>query len=295
MAQRRARSAERGGDRLVDALERLAAGPRQVALAQPFKAPQFEGKGDVEYFITRFEEVSVTNGWEPAAALLHIREALKEGAQDCGRGATVAAVFTALRARYGLSPREARSRLSTLRKEFQTTLQEHAVDVDRLISIAYPDLPEEHQANMTMDTFCSTLGNAYLQRHLLAVDTPNLEAAVRAGNEFLQIRTATERGKANPAVRQVGDEEDEMESSPTMATVLNTIMQTMKQMAEQMEKLKVERSSGNSNWRKEPTPKRLTCWGCGKEGHLRRDCAIKTWPVANSGVTQPGNAQSPQQ
>ena len=41
-----------------------------------------------------------------------------------------------------------------------------------------------------MDSFASTIGNGYLQRHLLAVPSETLEEAVRAGNEYLQIHTA---------------------------------------------------------------------------------------------------------
>ena len=86
-----------------------------------------------------------------------------------------------------MSPREARSRLSGLRKEYKVILQEHATEVDRLVTIAYEELPHHHQAGMALEIFCSTLGNAYLQRHLLAVDTPTLTDAIRAGNEYLQI------------------------------------------------------------------------------------------------------------
>ena len=114
MANRRGRSVDREGDRLTEILERLAVRPQLPALAPQFKAPQYNGQGDIEYFISRFEDVSDANGWGDAAALLHLREALKENAEGCGRAPSVLAVYAALRARFGLSPREARSLLSTL-------------------------------------------------------------------------------------------------------------------------------------------------------------------------------------
>lgn len=40
---------------------------------------------------------------------------------------------------------------------------------------------------MAVNTFCGSLENAHMQRDLLAVPTPTLEAAVRARNEHLQI------------------------------------------------------------------------------------------------------------
>ena len=77
MATRRGRSMDREGDRLTEGLERLACRPMLPAHAPQFKAPQYNGQGYVEYFISRFEEISDANGWEDAAALLHLREALK--------------------------------------------------------------------------------------------------------------------------------------------------------------------------------------------------------------------------
>ena len=100
----------------------------------------------MEYLISRFEEISDANGGGDAAALLHLREALKENAEGCGRAPSVLAVYAALRARFGLSPREPISQLSTLWKEYRTSLQEHAVEVERLIAIAYGELPVEYQA-----------------------------------------------------------------------------------------------------------------------------------------------------
>ena len=150
----------------------------------------------------------------------------KKNAEGCGRTPSVLAVYAALRARFGLSPRETRSWLSTLRKEYRTSLQEHAAEVERLIAIAYGELPVEYQAGMNLETFCSTLGYMPLQRHLLAVPTHTLEDAVRAGNEFLQIKPGGEKG--NTSVRQIGDEEEE-EALNTTDKVLASLVQAMQQ------------------------------------------------------------------
>ena len=104
--------------------------------------------------------------------------------------------------------------------------------MERLVDIAYGDLPPEHRAGMRMETFCNTLGYLPLQRHLLAVPIHTLEDAVRAGNEYLQIKPAGERGGTN--IRQVGDEEEV--SSPT-EKALTTLMKTMLQLVEKVDQL----------------------------------------------------------
>ena len=129
--------------------------------------------------------------------VLQLRECLKGSARDLGRGETCGAIFAALRLRYGITPKEARRQLLGLRKNSQITLQEHSSQVERLADVAHRDLPEEAKLQMTLEAFTSTLAHLGLQRHLLLAETPTLEAAVRAGNEYLQLcvhqpaRTAT--------------------------------------------------------------------------------------------------------
>ena len=280
---------DREGDRLTEVLERLAGRPVLPPPVQQFRAPQYNGRGDVEYFITRFEEVTEANEWRQGAALLHLRDSLRESAEDCGRAAHVQAIYAALRARFGLSPREARSRLSNLRKEFRTSLQEHAAEVERLVDIAYGDLPPEHRARMRMETFCNTLGYLPLQRHLLAVPIHTLEDAVRAGNEYLQMKPASDRGGTN--IRQVGDEEEEEEVSSPTEKVLTTLMKTMLQLVEKVDQL--QRPPTRTTPKGESDKSRV-CWECGKEGHLKRNCPHQKTPQPTN-QTVPGNGTGPQQ
>ena len=124
---------------------------------------------------------------DPRATLLHFREVLKENAEGCGKAADKPNIFAALRARFGLSPREAHSKLS-FRKRGLT-------EVARLIQAAYGNLPAANQADIVLDTFCNAL------RHLLAIQVPTLEDAVHAGNEFLEVKMAG--GQPNSNIRQM--------------------------------------------------------------------------------------------
>lgn len=94
-----------------------------------------------------------------------------------------------------------------MKKDTFTSLQEHAIEVSRrLVSTAYTDLPEKYQHRMMLETFCNTLGNAYLRHHLLAVATSSIEDTVITGNEFLQIQPEKDRPRI--AVRQVDGKGD---------------------------------------------------------------------------------------
>ena len=165
--------------------------PRQLAPPPPevFKSPEYNGTGSVEVFIRQFLDVAEANTWGERAALLHLRRALKDDARDCGGASdTLAEVFTALRARYGISSREARIRLNSARKESGTPLQNHAARLKELVGIAYPEMPREVQEQMALDQFVNTVNHPRLQEHLLAIRPDSIAEAVTAGNEFLQVR-----------------------------------------------------------------------------------------------------------
>ena len=110
--------------RLAEAIEALVKRQsRESGPAMPvFKVSQFDGEGEKEYYIQQFTDAARANQWTEPAQLLYPRESLKEGACDCGKAPDMAGVFNSLRARYGLTPREARARLAGLRKEGRTSL-----------------------------------------------------------------------------------------------------------------------------------------------------------------------------
>ena len=280
-------------DRLAQILERLVAGqqvqpqPAPQAAQPTFKPPEFDGKGDVEFFIRRFQEVSDANGWNARAELLSLRACLKDSAVDCGKADDAGGIMRALRSRYGMSPREARNKLLSLKKDYKTGLQEHAGDVEGLVELAFADLPDRTRQEMALETFGSTLGNAYLQRHLLAVRPESLEEAVRTGNEFLQIRPTSHSG-----VRSLVEEDEEclekveVQAKQVKADPMEALLAAIKNLTKEVEQLK----QGYRPERKTEVPRKVVkCWGCGKDGHLRSKCTTQPWQEAA------GNARGPQQ
>ena len=210
-------------DRLAALLERVLTPEDRPAARQPyqFPAPSFDGTGDVELFIQQFGEVAAANEWTEAATLLHLKGSLKGEAYQTTRYPTLQEVFQALRGRYTMTPREARATLARLRKDPQTPLQLHAVEVERLVAVAHAELPAQYRQGMVIDLFCTSLGYPALQRHLLAVALPTLDAAVQAGNAYLQVQT----GPSNynrPATRMLVEETElelhkESSSTPSQA------------------------------------------------------------------------------
>jgi hypothetical protein len=315
METRRSRSMERLSrddsalDRISDLLGRLVTTQAPTARREKFKVPEFDGTGDVAYFLRQFTDVTQANEWNPATTLLHIREALKGTAQACGNAETLEGVRNALQARFGLSVREARSKLSTLRKETKTTLQEHASEVTRLMNIAYADLPVEHRQRMTLDMFQGTLGNAYLQRHLLAVDAHTLEDTVRAGSEFLQIKPTN---FPSSHVHVVEEDVQELDVQVVQANTLDTLMKMVQNLTSEIDALKktqnqsaapvqeqvqiskrIQRKAPRNGSVPHTASRPTVCWSCGQPGHTARVCPTNCWETPRQGMS--GNAMGPQQ
>ena len=107
-------------------LDKLSSAQPGVANWTAFEAPDFNGDGDVENFIQRYQEVAATNGWSKTEALLHIRTHLRDDANKFGYNSTLEEVFRALRSMYGISRREARTQLVHLKRDTKLSLRNHA-------------------------------------------------------------------------------------------------------------------------------------------------------------------------
>lgn len=251
-------------DRLASALEQLSR--PNTTHREVFKAPDFTGEGNVEDFIQQFEEVATANEWSKMATLLHIRTHLRDDARECGSHATLEEVLEALRAKYGLTVREARTRLTNLKRDPKLSLTDHATEIKKLVEAAYADLPKTHRQEMTLDLFCNSLNHAYLQRHLLAMRPQSLTEAVQAGNEYLQIKPSANPGMA---IRQVeeGTDPDSIQVAQSKPSEMEVLLQALRQLTAEVASLKQHQKATTAQ-----PKKKGPCWKCGKEGHLQKDC-----------------------
>ena len=101
---------------------------------------------------------------------------------------------------------------------------------------------------MAVDTFCGSLENAYLQIHLLAIPTLTLEAAVRAGNEFLQLQP----NMVGPGIQAVQSEKPEEELEQVAVANINkdsmtTMLKIMQDLVAGVKNLKTRIAAGNHN------------------------------------------------
>lgn len=292
MAQARGR--QPGGD---DGMARLADLLHNMMRDRPenrFRAPEFDGTQDVELFIRQFQDVAAANNWDAQATLLHLRKALVNRANDCGDGVDAAAIFAALRLRFGITPRQARDKLRYLAKDGRQSWHEFGATVERLINIAYPDLPAANRAELALDNFGRGIDNRALQRHLLAVPPANIPAAVRIAEEFMQVAGSSVKQRLN-AVDHV-EETTSVIQDGAMATrnqpdKFAELLEAVRRNTDAISKL-MEGTVGQPANNRPGKPARLglRCYNCGGP-HFKRDCPK---PITRVAEIQEENEQGPQ-
>jgi hypothetical protein len=282
-------------DRLTTALERMLREPRPSPTT--IKPPKFDGKGDVEFFIEQFEAVSDANEWSRLVQLLQLRESLQGSAQDCGKGHSINEIFQQLRTRYSLTPKEARNQLNGLKKTAQQTLHEHAAEIQRLVSLAYQDLPVRNQNTLALESFFNTLSHPALQRHLLAIRPDSLTQAVQAGNEFMQIKPASQQPRSSIHTVEEDGEDPPVTASLDHGLTLKIMTTLVKQLEQLQQSLITFRQPPAPAPTPAPTLRPTGCWGCGAPDHNRRDCPTSPWKSTSTSraATQSGNANGPRQ
>jgi hypothetical protein len=155
-----------------------------------FKPPKYSGETDIELFIDHFTNVARANRWSEEDTALHLRSSLEGRAAECGQSSNPEEIFENLRARYGFTAKQARTKLGQVQKKTKQTYQELGSEITRLVKIAYPHQGCVFQVETSLEIFCRALNHKTLQQHLLARPHETMADAIRICNEFVQIESA---------------------------------------------------------------------------------------------------------
>jgi hypothetical protein len=193
-------------------------------------------------------------------------------------------MYDALRARFGLTVRQAKDKLVSLKRTAKQTLHEHAMEVRQLVQKAFKNLATADREELMLDYFIRSLDNRALQRHMLAVEPATVIEAVRAAEEFLQVGGAD--WLVRPAAMMVESSPDNsIEASLASITkVLEAQSTLLTKLTERLDILDRAKNGGEGPQLRRP----ISCYIC-KGPHLRRDCPKQAPPQA-----QTMNADEPQ-
>ena len=272
-------------DLLIQALRRSGVSTHR----DTFKAPTFMGEGDVELFLRQFDDVAAANGWTEGQQTLHLRAQLSGPAQSCGRGLTKAEIVEDLRARFGLTARQAKDRLAHLKRGARQSLHDLCSDITRLVGLGFPTLPRADQDTMAMDYFLRAVDSKALQRHMLAIRPETPREAVVAAEEFFGYNTLDYTSSRAMPVDTEGTTADQLDYIPSRAKpvdikgtttpaedhlqkTLVSFSNILQSQSTLLTKLLQSLGDGRSNLREAPSNfRKVECFECGGP-HYKRSC-----------------------
>ena len=274
---------------LVQALRELGLSGHTREL---FRAPTYSGEDDVELFVKQFNDVAGANGWSEGQQTLHLRTQLQGAAQGCGRGSCKAEIIEDLRARFGVTCRQAKDRLSGLKRGAGQYLHELCTDVARMVDLGFPTLPKVDQDSLVLDYFLRAVDNKALQRHMLAIRPETPMEAVKAAEEFFTV-CGQERApaRAMPVETDLGKVELDSgahQLQQSMAGFASMMQQQMALLTKLLGSLGERRPSGGAN-----SSGSVNCFECGGP-HFKRNCPRLSAQQGNGKTAGPGTFQSNQ-
>ena len=247
--------------------------PPAVPVPTRVKGPTFTGKGDVEAFLRRFGDVAGHQQWDAATAFLMLRDGLLEDAAPCGEQADRAGVEEALRQRFGQTPEECRTALHRLRRKTTTGLAEHADQIRRLVTRGYPTLGGAAQQELMRENFRSSCNHTGLQNFLLGQRGADLNEMIRVGTEYLQQNQIGRESTIQTRTVTGGDTDEQDDAAVSVAGFKKPEEMSCRELLEALLKAQLKGIPSHrrkTQGRNEDTS--VTCWKCGQEGHVRRNC-----------------------
>lgn len=143
----------------------------------------YDGKTDVEDFIALLQHLANIYGWEHDQKTIHLKTSLTGPAAECARPDTSARIYEDLRARFGITPDEAKRKLLGMRTGQQDNLRELADKIKKLTMLAYPGTETNLQETLALDHFKRVI-NADMSVFRVSRPPANLDEAVRTCCEY---------------------------------------------------------------------------------------------------------------
>lgn len=178
-----------------DSLHHQTGGRHKLLL----KTPDFDGTGDVDAFLNRFDSVRVTQRWSDQDAVLMLSLSLKGKAEPVGSvkpGTTYTQMVAQLRSRYGslCTFSSVTHELRQMRWKKQQSLQDFAAEVQDTANKV--KMPPTQYAVLTRDTFVTGLNQPHMAHYINSKDEAkeDLMVAVDWAKKYIQ-----EHGPVTPS------------------------------------------------------------------------------------------------
>ncbi|GBN28178.1 hypothetical protein AVEN_116407-1 [Araneus ventricosus] len=225
------------------------------------KSLTFDGQTSWTVFKTQFDSA---NGWNNRVKASQLVASLRGSAAEVLQGipsdklTNLMTIENTLEARFRDShlTQFYRTELKTRRQKPEESLQVLAADVERLMSLAYAECPQDIRDSLAAQYFVDAIRDEDTQHATRLMDAKDLKSALAYSMKYESAKTVS---KTSRNVRSIevedgtGKEKDEK---------FDCLLKTL-------EKLLNSHFAGKKN-----TPRRnpnVTCWKCNKKGYIQRE------------------------
>ncbi|GFT02247.1 CCHC-type domain-containing protein [Nephila pilipes] len=236
----------------------------QPNIAKPnIKISTYDGKTSWQVYKTQFSIVANGNGWDPVTKARQLAASLRTEAADVLRTVpeeeqlNFEALTEALELRFGEKCLKdfSRLQLKSRQQRQSETLQDLATDVERLSHLAFADCPADVRDTLALQYFIDGVKDPEIQKALRLAELKDLKSALVYGLKYEAAQQASRRDRHLVRGAEITN------SDPGMAD-------TLKEMRDILLSLNVKY---NRNAQKT----KVTCWRCGAEGHVQRNCQAR--------------------
>ena len=263
--------------------------------SRPLVLPDsFSGEGNWSQWIYHFENVAEVNEWEDAKRVLWLKVRLTGRAQiayqqlsDITR-ANYGDTKKALKERFEPASQTARylAEFENRRKKKTEGWADFAEDLRSLVEKAYPALQEEAKAQIALSHYLRHLDQPMTSFSVKQRTPKSLDEAVSATLEIESYQIGLPKiesgavgvplmdSKTHPEVEEaeIGTVASRS-SSQLQDGLVHQLLQRLDKIEHELRRPERERDEKASDGQR--SPRSVTCWNCGRRGHVSRECYKK--------------------
>eukprot|EP00731_Ephydatia_muelleri_P035738 Em0153g13a len=284
--------------------------------SRPLVLPDsFSGEGNWSQWIYHFENVAEVNEWEDAKRVLWLKVRLTGRAQiayqqlsDITR-ANYGDTKKALKERFEPASQTARylAEFENRRKKKTEGWADFAEDLRSLVEKAYPALQEEAKAQIALSHYLRHLDQPMTSFSVKQRTPKSLDEAVSATLEIESYQIGLPKiesgavgvplmdSKTHPEVEEaeIGTVASRS-SSQLQDGLVHQLLQRLDKIEHELRRPERERDEKASDGQR--SPRSVTCWNCGRRGHVSRECYKKqrhqenSKPSAHHGAARTGDS-----